>query len=200
MLNVPVTGSLTAELESACSNRRFFLCVCVSVPVPVGGGDHGSIQHRHPRDHGERGVVQTSGAVHFAQGQICLPEQSITDLFKGLFHTSNVDKSFCVCVCVCGSLPQGFEGTLVWENLDSGGLSTINSSSVELSDGGGVLKISSVRPRHRPNTVVKFRNLKLRFSLACRSQRGHCLTAAPWASQAWPEASRSPSTVGPAAP
>lgn len=40
---------------------------------------------------------------------------------------------------------QGFEGTLVWENLDSAGLSTVNSSSVQLSDGGGVLKISSVR-------------------------------------------------------
>lgn len=39
---------------------------------------------------------------------------------------------------------QGFEGTLVWENLDSAGLS-VNSSSVQLSDGGGVLKISSVR-------------------------------------------------------
>lgn len=65
---------------------------------------------------------------------------NINDFFKGLFH-----KSYCVCACVFGSLPQGFEGTLVWENLDSGGLSTINSSSVELSDGGGVLKISSVR-------------------------------------------------------
>lgn len=40
---------------------------------------------------------------------------------------------------------QGFEGTLVWQNLDSAGLSTVNSSSVQLSDGGGVLKISSVR-------------------------------------------------------
>lgn len=40
---------------------------------------------------------------------------------------------------------QGFEGTLVWQNLDSAGLSTVNSSSVQLSDGGGALKISSVR-------------------------------------------------------
>lgn len=39
---------------------------------------------------------------------------------------------------------QGFEGTLVWQNLDSAGLSTVNSSSVQLSDGGGALKISSV--------------------------------------------------------
>lgn len=41
-------------------------------------------------------------------------------------------------------LVQGFEGTLVWEDLDSAGLS-VNSSSVQLSDGGGVLKISPVR-------------------------------------------------------
>lgn len=40
---------------------------------------------------------------------------------------------------------QGFEGTLVWENLDSAGLTTVNSSSVQINDGGGVLKISSVR-------------------------------------------------------
>lgn len=40
---------------------------------------------------------------------------------------------------------QGFEGTLVWENMDSAGLTTVNSSSVQLNDGGGVLKISSVR-------------------------------------------------------
>lgn len=42
------------------------------------------------------------------------------------------------------SLFQGFEGTLVWESLDSAALTTVNSSSVQLSDGGGVLKISSV--------------------------------------------------------
>ncbi|TNM99907.1 hypothetical protein fugu_012940 [Takifugu bimaculatus] len=41
-------------------------------------------------------------------------------------------------------LPKGFEGTLLWETLDSGGLSTVAPSSVLLSDGGGVLKISSV--------------------------------------------------------
>lgn len=39
---------------------------------------------------------------------------------------------------------QGFEGTLVWESLDSAGLTTVNSSSVHLNDGGGVLKIASV--------------------------------------------------------
>lgn len=26
---------------------------------------------------------------------------NIKDLFKGLFHTSDVDKSYSVCVCVC---------------------------------------------------------------------------------------------------
>lgn len=41
-------------------------------------------------------------------------------------------------------LPKGFEGTLVWESLDSAALTTVNSSSVELNDGGGVLKISSI--------------------------------------------------------
>ncbi|XP_060895368.1 UDP-GalNAc:beta-1,3-N-acetylgalactosaminyltransferase 2 isoform X2 [Labrus mixtus] len=41
-------------------------------------------------------------------------------------------------------LPKGFEGTLVWENLDSAGLSTLTSPSVQLNDGGGVLKISSI--------------------------------------------------------
>ncbi|XP_028459980.1 UDP-GalNAc:beta-1,3-N-acetylgalactosaminyltransferase 2 isoform X1 [Perca flavescens] len=42
-------------------------------------------------------------------------------------------------------LPKGFEGTLVWENMDSAGLTTVNSSSVQLNNGRGVLKISSVR-------------------------------------------------------
>lgn len=56
------------------------------------------------------------------------------------------------CVCVsnvkqtpCVLFIQGFEGTLVWESQDSAGLTTVNSSSVQLNDGGGVLKISSVR-------------------------------------------------------
>uniref|UniRef100_A0A3Q0RCY1 Hexosyltransferase n=1 Tax=Amphilophus citrinellus TaxID=61819 RepID=A0A3Q0RCY1_AMPCI len=40
-------------------------------------------------------------------------------------------------------LPKGFEGTLVWESLDSAALTTVNSSSVQLNDGGGILKISS---------------------------------------------------------
>ncbi|XP_035848124.1 UDP-GalNAc:beta-1,3-N-acetylgalactosaminyltransferase 2 isoform X4 [Sander lucioperca] len=39
---------------------------------------------------------------------------------------------------------MGFEGTLVWENMDSAGLTTVNSSSVQLNNGGGVLKISSI--------------------------------------------------------
>ncbi|XP_013856758.1 UDP-GalNAc:beta-1,3-N-acetylgalactosaminyltransferase 2, partial [Austrofundulus limnaeus] len=42
-------------------------------------------------------------------------------------------------------LPKGFEGTLVWESLDSVPLTAVNSSSsVELDDGGGVLKFSPI--------------------------------------------------------
>ncbi|XP_061914527.1 UDP-GalNAc:beta-1,3-N-acetylgalactosaminyltransferase 2 [Entelurus aequoreus] len=40
-------------------------------------------------------------------------------------------------------LPKGFEGTLVWESSDSDEL-TVNSSCVQLNDGGGVLKFSSI--------------------------------------------------------
>lgn len=32
----------------------------------------------------------------------------------------------------------------MWESLDSAGLTSVNSSSVRLSDGGGVLRFSSV--------------------------------------------------------
>ncbi|XP_072247377.1 UDP-GalNAc:beta-1,3-N-acetylgalactosaminyltransferase 2 isoform X2 [Leuresthes tenuis] len=39
---------------------------------------------------------------------------------------------------------EGFEGTLVWESLDSAALTTVNSTSVKLSDGRGVLKFSSI--------------------------------------------------------
>ncbi|CAL1578276.1 unnamed protein product [Knipowitschia caucasica] len=39
-------------------------------------------------------------------------------------------------------LPKGFEGTLVWES--SAGLTSVNSSSVQLNDGGGVLMFSSI--------------------------------------------------------
>ncbi|XP_049592850.1 UDP-GalNAc:beta-1,3-N-acetylgalactosaminyltransferase 2 isoform X2 [Syngnathus scovelli] len=41
-------------------------------------------------------------------------------------------------------LPKGFEGTLVWESSDSDVLTTVNSSCVQLNDGGGVLKFSSI--------------------------------------------------------
>ncbi|XP_072293177.1 UDP-GalNAc:beta-1,3-N-acetylgalactosaminyltransferase 2 [Eucyclogobius newberryi] len=41
-------------------------------------------------------------------------------------------------------LPKGFEGTLVWQSLDSAGLTSVNSSSAQLNDGGGVLKFSSI--------------------------------------------------------
>ncbi|TWW78658.1 UDP-GalNAc:beta-1,3-N-acetylgalactosaminyltransferase 2 [Takifugu flavidus] len=58
--------------------------------------------------------------------------------------TPGADISPAVLNGASGSLKQGFEGTLLWETLDSGGLSTVAPSSVLLSDGGGVLKISSV--------------------------------------------------------
>lgn len=64
-------------------------------------------------------------------------------------------------------LLQGFEGTLVWENLDSAGLNTVNSSSVQLSDGGGVLKISSVRTDTVSNKMYKEYSLS---SFEARSQ------------------------------
>ncbi|XP_030012529.1 UDP-GalNAc:beta-1,3-N-acetylgalactosaminyltransferase 2 [Sphaeramia orbicularis] len=41
-------------------------------------------------------------------------------------------------------LPKGFEGTLVWESPDPGGLTLVNASTAELNNGGGVLKISSI--------------------------------------------------------
>lgn len=90
---------------------------------------------------------------------------------------------------------QGFEGTLLWETLDSGGLCTAEPSSVLLSDGGGVLKMSSVRTQQSGASRVQECDTAL--SLNCRSQRGRCLIGALWDSLAWPEASRSPSMVGP---
>ncbi|KAM9727069.1 UDP-GalNAc:beta-1,3-N-acetylgalactosaminyltransferase 2 isoform 1-T2 [Menidia menidia] len=41
-------------------------------------------------------------------------------------------------------LPKGFEGTLVWESLDSAALTTVNSTFAKFNDGGGVLKFSSI--------------------------------------------------------
>nr|XP_020459699.1 UDP-GalNAc:beta-1,3-N-acetylgalactosaminyltransferase 2 isoform X2 [Monopterus albus] len=41
-------------------------------------------------------------------------------------------------------LPKGFEGTLVWESLDAAGLTTVNSTSVQLNGGGGVIEFSSI--------------------------------------------------------
>ncbi|MGH0128788.1 UNVERIFIED_CONTAM: hypothetical protein FKN15_046600 [Acipenser sinensis] len=39
-------------------------------------------------------------------------------------------------------LPKGFEGTLVWESLDSEGLNTVDVTGVTFNSGGGVLRIA----------------------------------------------------------
>lgn len=111
-----------------------------------------------------------------------------------------------VCLCI-----QGFEGTLVWENLDSAGLSTVNASSVRLSDGGGVLKISSVRARtvskaHLSGMFSQFLKCQHRWRSSrrccllcdCRSQRAYYLIEARLDFLVWLEGSRLLSTVGPA--
>ncbi|KAL0983663.1 hypothetical protein UPYG_G00130960 [Umbra pygmaea] len=48
-------------------------------------------------------------------------------------------------------LPKGFEGSLVWEGGDSAGLTTIDSSLVQLNTGGGVLKFSSIHEGSLPH-------------------------------------------------
>ncbi|XP_056148027.1 UDP-GalNAc:beta-1,3-N-acetylgalactosaminyltransferase 2 [Lampris incognitus] len=51
-------------------------------------------------------------------------------------------------------LPKGFEGTLVWESFDSAGLTTLGSC-VQLNDGGGVLKISSIEEGILPHRSAR---------------------------------------------
>lgn len=110
----------------------------------------------------------------------------------------------------CLFLIQGFEGTLVWENLDSAGLSTVNSSSVQLSDGGGVLKISSVRTDVVSKINVQrmfsqhlkcknsWRSQKtLLFPFICRSQRAYCRIEARSDFPVWLAGSHLLSMVGP---
>ncbi|RXM99769.1 UDP-GalNAc:beta-1,3-N-acetylgalactosaminyltransferase 2 [Acipenser ruthenus] len=41
-------------------------------------------------------------------------------------------------------LPKGFEGTLVWESLDSEGLNTADVTGVKFNRGGGVLRIATL--------------------------------------------------------
>ncbi|XP_041106758.1 UDP-GalNAc:beta-1,3-N-acetylgalactosaminyltransferase 2-like [Polyodon spathula] len=41
-------------------------------------------------------------------------------------------------------LPKGFEGTLVWESLDSEGLNTADVTGVTFNSGGGVLRIATL--------------------------------------------------------
>lgn len=103
---------------------------------------------------------------------------------------------------------QGFEGTLVWENMASAGLTTVNSS-VQLNDGGGVLKISSVRSNRKLliNVLRIFPQVLMSqihsfcfvaFLLNCRLQRAYCLIEVHLGFPDWLEASHLPSMVGPA--
>ncbi|KAJ8359955.1 hypothetical protein SKAU_G00164800 [Synaphobranchus kaupii] len=48
-------------------------------------------------------------------------------------------------------LPKGFEGTLVWESLDSTDLVTANVSKVQFNSGGGVLRLSSIEEGTLPH-------------------------------------------------
>ncbi|MBN3309236.1 B3GL2 acetylgalactosaminyltransferase, partial [Amia calva] len=48
-------------------------------------------------------------------------------------------------------LPKGFEGTLVWEGLDSDNLITANTSSVQINSGGGVVRIASLEEGTLPH-------------------------------------------------
>uniref|UniRef100_A0A672J8R7 Hexosyltransferase n=1 Tax=Salarias fasciatus TaxID=181472 RepID=A0A672J8R7_SALFA len=70
-------------------------------------------------------------------------------------------------------LPKGFEGTLVWESLDSAALTTVNSSSVELNDGGGVLKISSIAEGILPHrSALGFPGLAGGFTFTIYDEEG----------------------------
>ncbi|XP_043112167.1 UDP-GalNAc:beta-1,3-N-acetylgalactosaminyltransferase 2 isoform X2 [Puntigrus tetrazona] len=48
-------------------------------------------------------------------------------------------------------LPKGFEGTLLWEAQDSSGLMSVDTSAVQLSHGGGVLKFGSIEEGTLPH-------------------------------------------------
>ncbi|KAI7805561.1 UDP-GalNAc:beta-1,3-N-acetylgalactosaminyltransferase 2 isoform X1 [Triplophysa rosa] len=57
-------------------------------------------------------------------------------------------------------LPKGFEGTLLWQCQDSCGLMSVNTSTVHLITGGGVLKFGSVEAGTLPHrTAVGFPGL-----------------------------------------
>ncbi|MFT7806152.1 UDP-GalNAc:beta-1,3-N-acetylgalactosaminyltransferase 2-like [Arapaima gigas] len=52
-------------------------------------------------------------------------------------------------------LPRGFEGSLVWESLDSASLTTADISKVQLKTGGGVLRFSSVEEGTLPHRSAR---------------------------------------------
>uniref|UniRef100_A0A3P8UAK9 Hexosyltransferase n=1 Tax=Amphiprion percula TaxID=161767 RepID=A0A3P8UAK9_AMPPE len=75
-------------------------------------------------------------------------QSNVTVKLLQLDQEVTVSETYPVCCFFLWTLvdtqPGGFEGTLVWESLDSAALTTVNSSSVKLNDGGGVLKFSSI--------------------------------------------------------
>nr|XP_023651972.1 UDP-GalNAc:beta-1,3-N-acetylgalactosaminyltransferase 2-like isoform X2 [Paramormyrops kingsleyae] len=52
-------------------------------------------------------------------------------------------------------LPRGFEGSLVWESLDSASLTTVDISRVQLNTGGGVLRLSAVAEGTLPHRSAR---------------------------------------------
>ncbi|XP_019726058.1 UDP-GalNAc:beta-1,3-N-acetylgalactosaminyltransferase 2 [Hippocampus comes] len=72
-------------------------------------------------------------------------------------------------------LPKGFEGTLVWESSDLDVLTTVNSSCVQLNDGGGVLKFSSIAEGILPHrSALGFPGLAGGFTFTIYDRNGLC--------------------------
>uniref|UniRef100_A0A3Q2XSP8 Hexosyltransferase n=1 Tax=Hippocampus comes TaxID=109280 RepID=A0A3Q2XSP8_HIPCM len=72
-------------------------------------------------------------------------------------------------------LPKGFEGTLVWESSDLDVLTTVNSSCVQLNDGGGVLKFSSIAEGILPHrSALGFPGLAGGFTFTIYGLNGLC--------------------------
>nr|XP_055025433.1 UDP-GalNAc:beta-1,3-N-acetylgalactosaminyltransferase 2 [Misgurnus anguillicaudatus] len=51
-------------------------------------------------------------------------------------------------------LPKGFEGTLLWQCHDPSGLMSINTSTIRLNNGGGVLKFGSIEVGTLPHRTA----------------------------------------------
>lgn len=68
-LDQEVTGIAALRLPQTFSLFLYPDDLRAGRPSPAGGGGHGPLQCHQHRDPGEWSVVQTSGAVHLAQGQ-----------------------------------------------------------------------------------------------------------------------------------